>query len=53
MSRMGDFLAEVGSWVREGKSRYREDVVDGLARAPEAFIGLFRGGNTGKMLVKV
>ena len=52
-ARMGDFLAEVGGWVREGKIRYREDVVEGLAKAPEAFIGLLRGRNTGKMLVKV
>jgi hypothetical protein len=51
--RMRDFLAEVGAWVREGRIRYREDVVRGLARAPEAFIGLLRGRNTGKMLVEV
>jgi len=53
VSRMGDFVTEVGGWLREGKIRYREDVVEGLAKAPEAFIGLLRGRNTGKMLVKL
>ncbi|MGH7354014.1 MAG: NADP-dependent oxidoreductase [Candidatus Rokuibacteriota bacterium] len=53
VSRMGDFVADVGGWVREGKIRYREEIAEGLARAPEAFIGLLRGRNTGKMLVKV
>jgi NADPH-dependent curcumin reductase CurA len=47
------FLAEVGPWVREGKIRYRETVVDGLENAPAAFAGLFRGENVGKMLVRV
>jgi NADPH-dependent curcumin reductase CurA len=51
--RLPQFLADCGPWVREGKLKYREDVVEGLARAPEAFIGLLRGKNVGKMLVKV
>lgn len=53
VNRIGDFIVEVGGWVREGKIRYREEIVEGLVRAPEAFIGLLRGSNTGKMLVKV
>jgi NADPH-dependent curcumin reductase CurA len=40
-------------WVREGKVRYRETVVDGIERIPSAFAGLFRGDNVGKMLVRV
>ena len=48
-----DFHAEVGPWVKEGRVRYREDVVDGLERAPEAFIGMLRGRNFGKLVVKV
>jgi NADPH-dependent curcumin reductase CurA len=47
------FLQEMGAWVRDGSVRYREDVVDGLDRAPEAFRGLLRGRNLGKMLVRV
>src|SRR5215470_2394867 len=53
VDRMPQFLADCVRWVREGRLKYREDVVDGLDRAPEAFIGLLRGRNTGKMLVKV
>ncbi len=48
-----DFLAEVGPWVREGRVRYREDLVDGLERAPEAFLGMLKGRNFGKVVVKV
>jgi NADPH-dependent curcumin reductase CurA len=51
--RMGDFLADCGGWYREGRLRYREDVVEGLPEAPRAFIGLLRGENFGKLLVKV
>ena len=48
-----DFLSEVGAWVREGKLKYKEDIVEGLENAPQAFIGLLRGANFGKLLVKV
>jgi NADPH-dependent curcumin reductase CurA len=48
-----DFAREVGGWLQEGRIRYREDVVDGLEKAPEAFIGLLQGRNFGKLLVKV
>src|SRR5215510_12926526 len=51
--RMPHFLADCSRWVHEGKLKYREDIVEGLDRAPEAFIGLLRGRNLGKMLVKV
>jgi NADPH-dependent curcumin reductase CurA len=53
MTRYRDFLAEVGPWVADGRLAYRETVVDGIERAPEAFAGLFRGDNVGKMLVRV
>jgi NADPH-dependent curcumin reductase CurA len=52
-ARMPDFLRDVGGWLREGKIHYRETVVEGIERAPEAFIGLLDGRNTGKMLVKL
>jgi NADPH-dependent curcumin reductase CurA len=51
--RMAQFLADCRRWLREGKLKYREDIVEGLERAPEAFIGLLQGRNLGKMLVKV
>jgi NADPH-dependent curcumin reductase CurA len=51
--RFRDFAAEVGPWVAEGKLTWRETVIDGLENLPSAFAGLFRGENTGKMLVRV
>jgi len=53
MARLGEFLKDCGGWVREGRLRYREDVVASLDRAPEAFIGLLQGKNFGKLLVRV
>lgn len=53
MHRLPAFLADCVAWMREGRLRYREDVVDGLAAAPEAFIGLLRGRNFGKLIVRV
>jgi NADPH-dependent curcumin reductase CurA len=47
------FFTEVGGWIADGSLRYDETVVDGLAQAPEAFLGLLRGRNTGKMLVRI
>ncbi len=44
---------ELAGWYHEGKIKYREDVVDGLERAPEAFFGLLQGKNFGKLVVKV
>jgi NADPH-dependent curcumin reductase len=52
-SQQPDFLAEVGPLVRDGRITYREDVVDGLENAPRGLIGLLRGENFGKMLVRV
>ena len=48
-----DFLREASQWIAEGKLRWREDVVDGLERAPDAFIGLLEGKNFGKLIVRV
>ena len=48
-----DFLRDVGAWLRAGKIKYREDIVEGLENAPEAFIGLLHGKNFGKLLVRV
>jgi hypothetical protein len=51
--RFPDFLVDMGGWVRDGKVRYRETVVEGIENAPAAFIGLLGGENIGKMLVRV
>jgi NADPH-dependent curcumin reductase CurA len=51
--RFPDFAREVGGALAEGKIRYRETVVEGIERAPDAFIGLLRGQNTGKMVVRL
>lgn len=46
-------LKQMGEWIKSGKLKYREDVVNGIDKAPRAFIGLLRGENFGKMLVKL
>jgi hypothetical protein len=51
--RWDAFYRDVSAWVREHRITYREDVVEGLERGPEAFIGLLQGRNFGKLLVRV
>ena len=48
-----EFVREVGGWLQDGKLVVRETFVDGLENAPEAFLGLLRGDNTGKMIVRI
>ena len=48
-----DFLQEVSAGIADGRIRYREDFVDGLENAPEAFIGMLDGRNFGKLIVRV
>jgi len=50
-SRMGEFRKAMGEWVRDGRVKYREDVVEGLENAPAAFIAMLQGGNFGKLIV--
>ena len=45
--------ARLAGWIKDGRIKYREDIVDGFENAPSAFIGLLRGENFGKRLVKV
>ncbi|MEU4985512.1 NADP-dependent oxidoreductase [Streptomyces sp. NPDC021969] len=47
------FVEEVGPWVRDGALKYRETVVEGIENNLEAFLGVLRGDNTGKMIVKL
>jgi NADPH-dependent curcumin reductase CurA len=51
--RWGEYRAMAAPLVRSGELKYREDIVDGLDRAPEAFIGLLQGRNFGKLLVRL
>ncbi len=53
MDRFADFMKEVAPWLAAGKIRTRETFVDGIENMPQAFLGLLRGDNTGKMLVRV
>jgi NADPH-dependent curcumin reductase CurA len=48
-----DFLRDMGRWLAEGRVKYRETVFEGIDSAPEAFMGLFTGANTGKMVVRI
>lgn len=51
--RMPQFIADMGKWIAEGRIKWKETVLEGIEKAPEAFIGLFRGENFGKMVVKL
>ena len=48
-----DFHRDMAAWAKDGKMTWRETVVDGVQNAPDAFIGLFKGDNIGKMVVRV
>ena len=51
--RFGEFVDQMDAWVKEGRIRFREDIVDGLENAPAAFIGLLEGKNFGKLVIRV
>ena len=44
---------EMAGWIKQGKLKYQEDIVEGFENLPQAFIGMLTGDNTGKRLVKV
>ena len=52
-ARFPDFQRDMSQWVREGKVKHREFVTEGLDSAPGAFMGLLKGANFGKQLVRV
>lgn len=51
--RYGPARRQIAEWIRTGRIKYREDIVEGIEKAPRAFIGLLRGENFGKLLVKL
>jgi hypothetical protein len=51
--RYPEFAQAMRQWLASGQIRFREDVVDGLENAPQAFIGLLEGKNFGKLIVRV
>jgi NADPH-dependent curcumin reductase CurA len=53
LAKMGDFYRDMGGWLAAGQVKDRDTIVDGLDAMPDAFLGLFRGANTGKMLVRL
>lgn len=52
-ARFGQAFAELTAWVKDGRLKYDETIIDGFENTPQAFIGLLQGQNTGKMLVRV
>ena len=51
--RYGEFFQQMSAWLAAGKIKFREDMVDGLENAPQAFMGLLEGKNFGKLVVRV
>jgi len=51
--KMHQFQTDMGKWIAEGRITWKETVLEGIEKAPEAFIGLFKGENFGKMIVKL
>jgi NADPH-dependent curcumin reductase CurA len=52
-SQFSQFLADMVPWIKEGKVKYREDITDGLENAPRELIGLLRGENFGKKIIRI
>jgi hypothetical protein len=52
-SRFGEFFPQMSEWVAGGEVKYREEIVDGLEQAPQAFMGMLEGKNFGKLVVRV
>ncbi len=48
-----EFAKEMGAWVEEGRIKYREEIIEGLENAPQAFAGLLKGENFGKRVIRV
>lgn len=53
VDQQAQFLKDMSNWIKNGQVKYHETIHEGIEQAPEAFMGLFRGENDGKMLVKL
>ena len=53
LPKMGQFYRDMAALIANGQLKERDTIVDGLEKMPEAFLGLFTGANTGKMLVRL
>ena len=51
--KMQQFYSDMAKWIADNRIKWKETVVDGLENAPGAFIGLFKGENFGKMIVRI
>jgi NADPH-dependent curcumin reductase len=51
--RYDEFARDMGQWLQDGKIHYREQMVEELENAPQAFIGLLQGENFGKLVIRV
>src|SRR6266850_1375658 len=52
-AKFPEFIRDMPQWIKEGRIKYREDIAEGLENAPQAFMGLLKGKNFGKQLVRV
>jgi NADPH-dependent curcumin reductase CurA len=52
-SQLPQFLVDMGGWLREGRIKYKEDITEGLENAPHELIGLLRGENFGKKIIRI
>jgi NADPH-dependent curcumin reductase CurA len=53
MQKQPQFYEDMGKWIADGKIKWKETILEGIENAPAAFIGLFKGDNFGKMIVKI
>ncbi len=53
MDKMPQFFADMGKWIARGDIKWKETIVEGIENAPQALIGLFKGENFGKMIVRL
>ena len=51
-NRWFEGIKQMGAWIKDGKIKVDETIVEGFEKMPDAFIGLFQGSNQGKMVVK-
>ena len=52
LDQQAKFYADMGAWIATDQIKWQETIIDGIENAPKAFIGLFKGENVGKMLVR-